>query len=316
VPRWVTKHLFNHAGIKLLALALAVFLYLHVFASQENEILIDVPLELYGIPDGLTWSGDLPATARVLFRGQGLDLLKMRARLEQARLRVEVGEARPGHYQRPLVSEDVVLPPDLRVQAVAVESPREISLEFDRLLVRRLGVVARVGGRVAPGYTVHGPTVVEPDSVLVRGPEGVLASFEYLKTEVLDISGREDMVTRRVPLVLHAGCQAIPPEVTVRVTIEPVVSRTFTALPIEVLRSRGVEVARIEPQEGIVAVSGPASVVESLAAEDLRVSIEARGLPPGGTYTLMASVELRRAAVAGAISIEPVRPEKFEVELE
>ncbi|MCK4413682.1 MAG: hypothetical protein KAY32_09065 [Candidatus Eisenbacteria sp.] len=315
MARWVSRHLFNNAGIKLLALALALFLYLHVFASQENEILIDVPLDLHGIPEGLTWSGNLPATAEVRFRGLGLDLLKMRARLEQARLRVEVGEARPGHYQRPLVSEDVILPRDLRVQAVAVESPREISLEFDRLLVCRLGVVPRVGGRVAPGYTVHGPTVVEPDTVLVRGPEAVLESFEYLKTEVLDISGCEDMVTRRVPLVLHEGCQAIPPEVTVRVTIEPVISRTFAGLPIEVLRSRGVEVVRIEPADGIVSVSGPASVLESLSAEDLRVSIEARGLPPGGTYTLMASVELRRAAVVGAISIEPVRPEKFEVEL-
>jgi len=316
VRRWLIKHLFNNAGIKLLALALAVLLYLHVFSSQENEILIGVPLELHGIPEGLTWSGELPATAAVRFRGLGLDLLKMRARLEQARLWVEVGEARPGHYQRPLVSEDVVLPTDLRVEVVGVESPREISLQFDRLLVRRLGVVPRVGGRVAPGFTVHGPTVVEPDTVLVRGPEEVLESVEYVKTDVLDISGREDMVTRRVPLVLEECCQAVPPEVTVRVTIEAVISRTFSELPIEVLRSRGVELLRLEPQEGSVAVSGPTSVIESLTAEDLRVTIEARGLPPGGTYTLMASVELRRAAVAGAISIEPVRPEKFEVELD
>lgn len=312
---WVSEHLLNNAGIKVLALVLAIVLYLHVFVSQENEILIDVPIELYGIPEGLTWSGELPSSATVRFRGLGFDLLKIRTHLERARLRVEVGEARPGHYQRPLVSEDVVLPPDLRVEAVAVEAPREISLEFDRLLVRRLGVVARVGGRVAPGYTVHGPTVVEPDSVLVRGPAEVLETIEYVKTEVFDISGREDMVTRRVPLTLHEACQAIPPEVTVRVTIEPVIARTFKDLPIQVLRSRGVEIARLEPEKGSVAVSGPASVVESLSPEDLRVTIEARGLPPEGTYTLMASVELRREAVEGAISIEPVRPEKFEVEL-
>ena len=103
---------------------------------------------------------------------------------------------------------------------------------------------------------------------------------------------------------------------TLRITIEKVISRTFTELPIGVLRSRGVSLARLEPKTGLVIVSGPASVVESLTAEELRASIDARGLPPGGTYALMASVELRRAEASGSVSIEPVKPEKFEVELQ
>jgi len=38
------------------------------------------------------------------------------------------------------------------------------------MLAKRLPVVARLEGRVAPGYTVHGRIVVEPESVSVRGP--------------------------------------------------------------------------------------------------------------------------------------------------
>jgi hypothetical protein len=314
--QWIRRHVLHNAGIKIVALALAIILYFHVFTSQENEILLDLPLQVDGVPEGLTWSGELPSHAQVRFRGLGIDLLKLRARLGSARLRVHVGEARPGHYQRPLVSDDIVLPPDLRVQALEVVSPREVFLEFDRLLVRRLGVVPRTSGRVAPGYTVHGRVQVEPESVLVRGPEGVLRSFEYLKTETVDLSGLDDMLTQRARLELHEGCQAIPAEVTLRVWIERVISRTFTELPVEVLQSRGVRLRRLEPQFGMVVVSGPVSLVESLSPDELRASIDARGLPPGGTYSLMASVELRRAEVAGSVSIEPVKPEKFEVELE
>lgn len=312
------QRVFLNAGTKIVALFLAIFVYLHVFVSQENEVVMEVPLELAGVPEGLTWSGSVPQEARVRFRGVGIDLLKMRTRLERAHLVVEVGAARPGHYQRPLVSEDVRLPADLNVQAITVESPRSISLEFDRMLAKRLPVVARLEGRVAPGYTVHGRIVVEPESVSVRGPADVLDAYTQAPTEVIDVSGRQDLITARVPLVIEecGGCEVIPAEVTVRVTIEEVVSRTFHDLPVQVLRSRGVGLERIVPEMGRVTVSGPRSVIELLQPDDLRVSIEARGLPPGGTYTLMGSVEMRRPSVGGSVSIEPVQPEKFEVTLE
>jgi len=311
------QRVFQNAGTKLVALFLAIFLYIHVFVSQESEVVMQVPLDLSGVPEGLTWSGDVPQVARVRFRGAGIDLLKMRTRLERARLVVEVGEARPGHYQRPLVSEDVLLPADLKVQAVTVESPRSISLEFDRVLARRLAVVPRLEGRVAPGYTIYGRIVVEPESVSVRGPADVLDGYTQVPTKVIDVDGRQDLITSRVALDMDdcGGCEILPPEVTVRVTIEEVVTRTFQDLPVEVLRSR-VGLARIVPETGKVAVSGPRNVIESLHPEDLRVSIEARGLPPGGTYTLMASVEMRRPGVSGSVSIEPVQPEKFEVTLD
>jgi hypothetical protein len=123
-------------------------------------------------------------------------------------------------------------------------------------------------------------------------------------------------MTWKVPVVVDAGGKAIPSDVTLRVMVEKVVSRTFLRLPIEVLRSRGVQLTRLSPETGTVTVSGPMSLVESLTPEEMRASIDARGLPPGGTYTLMASVELRRGEAAGSVSIEPVQPEKFEVELE
>ena len=69
------------------------------------------------------------------------------------------------------------------------------------------------------------------------------------------------------------------------------------------------------PSHGSVVVAGPASLVDSLSQQELRLSIDALGLPPG-TYTLMASVELNRMLEVDALSVEPVEPEKFEIELE
>lgn len=314
--RWLERHILRNAGTKLVALALALLLYFHVFTSQETELVLEVPLALHGVPEGMTWSGEMPTEASVRFRGVGVDLLKLRSRLQPARVRVDVVGARPGHFQRPLVPDDVVVAAGLRVEALEVVSPREIVLRFDQLLARRLPVLASTTGRVAPGYTVHGRVVVEPDSVSVRGPAEALEGLEHASLEPVDLTGLSDLVTRSAAVVVPAGCEALPSQATARVVIEKVVSRTFTHLPVAVLRSRGVQLRRLAPETGMVVVSGPVSLVESLEPEDLRASIDARGLPPGGVYTLMASVELRREDAAGSVSIEPVRPEKFEVELE
>lgn len=313
--QWLRRHVFRNAGIKTVSLALAITLYLHVLASQEREVIFDVPLVLHGVPETLTGSGEIPEMAKVRFKGLGLGLLKLRTHPQGPRLLLEVGDVRPGRYQRPLVTEDVVVPSDIDVQVVEVVTPREISIEFDRFVKRRLGVVPSVSGRPAPGFITFGRVVVEPESVSVQGPEGRLHSFEFLRTQAVDISDCRDVVIQRVALRVPSRCEAIPREVTVQVTIEKVISRTFAELPVEVLRSGDVKLKRMMPETGSVVVSGPATLVESLTPDELRLSIDALGLPPAA-YTLMASVELSRSLEAGAISVEPVEPEKFEVELE
>jgi YbbR domain-containing protein len=310
------EHVVRNLGTKALALGLAIVLYLHVSTSQEREVQLDVPLELQAVPAGLTWSGDLPSAARVRFRGVGIDLLKLRGRLGSVRARIDVSEAGPGLYQRHLAARDVSISQDLRVSPVEVIEPRSISLRFDRQGSRRLPVEARLEGRVPPGFIVHRRVVSAPDSVVVDGPAAVLDSMHAVPCGPIDITGQTDMLTRRVPLRVPSGCLARPPEATVRVNVERVAARVFSALPVEVLRSRDVRLRRVLPATGTVQISGPASVVEAMAPEELRVSIDARGLPPGGVYSLMASVELRRPDSAGLVAVEPVRPEKFEVELE
>ena len=56
-------------------------------------------------------------------------------------------------------------------------------------------------------------------------------------------------------------------------------------------------------------------LVEELDAEDLRLAVDARDLPTG-TYTVGASVELRRSLASGSVTVEPVQPERFELVLE
>lgn len=314
--QWMRRNIMSNLTVKLFSIVLALALYLHVFVSQEREIDIDVPFMLHGVPETLTFTEDqLPEMVRVRFRGLGFELLKARSFATDIRLPISVGSSEPGHYHRPLVSEDVLIPRDIDIQVVEIISPKAISIDFDRLITRFLLVDPVVVGRPAPGYVKVGAVIVEPDSVGVRGPQRRLQSFGMPRAEAVDIAGSSAGLAKLVGVRVPAGCEAIPPQVTVRVMIEKVTSRRFTDLPVEVLHSGNIILRELTPRNGTVVVTGPSSVVSSLTADEMRLSIDALALLPG-TYTLMASVELSRQFRGDAVSVEPVEPEKFEVKLE
>ncbi len=312
---WMRKHIFANITVKLFSLVLALALWLHVFVSQEGELDIAVPFQLIGVSEDLSSSGEIPDVVRVRFSGLGFELLKVRSFDMGLRINLGVGQIEPGRYHRPLVSEDVIIPRDIHVRVVEILSPKSISLMFDRLVTRQLAVIPSLTGRPAPGFVRVGPVTVEPDSVGVKGPEQRLISFISPKAEVLDISGADAGITGLVGVRVPAGCEAIPPQVTVRVSVEKVISRTFADLPVEVFHAGNVSLKQMVPETGSVVVTGPISVIESLTAEEMRLSIDALTLLPG-TYTLMASVMLSRQFKSETVSLEPVEPEKFEVVLE
>src|SRR6185312_14698714 len=60
---------FDHFGLKVLALALALLLWLVVAGEETVERSVRVPLELQQVPIGLDLMSDPPATVDVMVRG-------------------------------------------------------------------------------------------------------------------------------------------------------------------------------------------------------------------------------------------------------
>ncbi len=312
---WLHKYVFANLGTKALALLLALVVYAHVLTSQEREVVFDVPFALAGLPEDVMVVGDIPATVKVRFRGYGVDLIRARVKLATIRLEARVVDARPGRLQRPLVCEDVLIPGDLSVKPIEVVEPKVVSLELDRVVSRSLPVAPSSRGQPAPGYVLFGKVVTKPESVLVRGPAGIVERLQSVPTAPIDATGATADLTRRAPLLVPEGCTCIPEAVTVRVGVEKVVRVRFTDLPVAVHHSSGVRLKSVVPPTGSVSVSGPAAAVELLSRDDLRISIDATTLP-AGTYSLPAVVNIKRSARRADLAIEPVEPEKFEVTLE
>jgi YbbR domain-containing protein len=140
-------------------------------------------------------------------------------------------------------------------------------------------------GAPAAGYSVRA-VVVEPPLVSLTGSSGALDAVTALKTEPIDISAADGVVTRLVALQLPEGTsfgagESSAARVTVR--IEPIELPFQARLPVSIQLSGLADglTASFSPQSAAVNVSGSSGQLGSLAGTALLAVIDLNGLPPG-----------------------------------
>ncbi len=135
-------------------------------------------------------------------------------------------------------------------------------------------------GEPARGYRLL-DVKVEPSSVQVTGSPALIDALR-VQTEPVDISGLDESESRRVTLDLPSGVERVEVQpVVVTLEIEPILSSDVVRRPVEV-RALGEDLeAVIEPEEVRVFLFGPLPVLDSLAEEDVRVTVDLLNLVTG-----------------------------------
>lgn len=146
-----------------------------------------------------------------------------------------------------------------------------------------VNVVPQIVGAPAAGYAIAG-VEINPASIFVTGLPAVTSNLHTWSVPI-DVTGFRTTKTVHLKLPMHAGLTKLEPstvEATVR--IEPSASKTFTALNIQMNNvPKDVQVKFTGSQSVDVTVVGPASVIGTLTAAQLRVYIDAGILKPGST---------------------------------
>jgi hypothetical protein len=219
-----------------LSLALLVWLYAR---SRDQEVLdnVPVPVQVTLEPEQaehyrLEVAG--PNHVMVSFTGSPLRIRELQGMLQHNELQIPMTFAVPAEHLHEARYSDSILvdgtdlhtPPG--VTAVVVEGRNRVSLTLHRLIERRLPV--RFDAVNEEGAA---PVVIEPATVLVRGPQEVLERARVIATQPSELPARSPLAGSvvRVPLVQELEgrpVQALPNRVTVR---RPAQARKVYELP-------------------------------------------------------------------------------------
>jgi YbbR domain-containing protein len=191
---------FDNVGIKIAAVVLALLVYFHVKTERQDELNFRVPVELKGLRDSLTWTGDLPQDVTVTMRGKLKNLLKLK--LSSVRISVDVSEAGPGRFQRTLSAGDVPIEDASEVAVTHFAGPEQVDIRIERKLSKSVRIVPVVTGKAPKGVVLLETPIVSPESTVVTGPASLISAMDSLCTEPIDISERREAFSLKMNLDL------------------------------------------------------------------------------------------------------------------
>ena len=178
------KFITANLGWKLLALLIAVALWIAIAREPELATSIAVPIEFKNIPDDLDIGSNLPDRVRLEIRGPSGRL--SRDNLADLAVILDLHDAGPGERTYNIRPADINLPAGVSFYRAL---PSQITLRFDKLLTKEVEI------RVAPyskgppdGYRVRSYTLA-PAKTFIRGPEERVKSITHVTLDPVDLSG-------------------------------------------------------------------------------------------------------------------------------
>jgi YbbR domain-containing protein len=212
--RWFMRNL----GFKIVALLVAVVVWLGVETERQAEVRYPVPLEIVTESDEETVLEGPPRTVEVTFSGAGKDLLRLGDQPFRVREVLEPG--RTGPRRITLDPENVSGGGNLAVRAVSIE-PSVISLTVDRVVSKRVSLRPLDDPEPRRGYEVAGPVSFDPPAVTLIGARSVLADIDTVAVDLGRFRSAREDVEVAIPLTIpeHPELIVQPDSVTVRIPI-------------------------------------------------------------------------------------------------
>jgi YbbR domain-containing protein len=207
---------FRNLGYQLLAVVIALFLWVVARGTASVERGFDIPVVLQGVPD------DLVVT------GQGADIVNLRVLGTRAALRnfdperleygIDVSTSKPGQATFEIDLSRFDLPRGARIVS---RSPSRIDLSFERRVAKTLKVKPDLEGAPAEGYRVA-EVEVEPPRVRISGARSEVLRLSEVVTETIDVAGATSPIEREVRVSAGPGhvWAESPRVVKVRVVVE------------------------------------------------------------------------------------------------
>jgi len=290
---------FRNLGLKVLALALAILLWLTVAGEHVVERSLRVPLEFRNVPQALEIVGNTPDTVDVRLRGSSALLSRVQPGEIVAVL--DLAGARSGSRLFHIRADEVRAPFGVEVAQVI---PSTLALELEKAARRTVPVQPATDGDPAPGY-VTGRITSEPAAVEIVGPESRVRQVTEATTEPVPIKDATARVRDAVAIgITDTSVRLVQPQnaqVTVEILPAPV-ERQLTGLPVRYRNLSAGLSAQMSPRFVNISIRGGQDALAKVGPDAVQAYVDLAGLG-AGRYNLRVQVDPTEHF--GVVAIEP-----------
>jgi YbbR-like protein len=260
-----------------------IFWYLNSL-GKNIEAELKYPVRYINLPKERVLSEELPSKLDLYLKGPGYSILKLKLSGTRAPLILDMsminyrrasGSKTLNYY---IVTTGLIpkLKNELRTECdITSIRPDTLFFSLDRIVTKSVPVVADLEVLTEKQYSVKGPVLVTPDSVMVTGPKQVMDTLTHVRTRFRKFSGVDETVIRSIPLKTPGGFTASIRKVTVTVPVEQF-TEAEKLVPVRILNCPDSINVRIFPDEVKVRCRVAVSDYDEFKAMPFEVTLDLR----------------------------------------
>lgn len=263
--------LLNNIGKKVLAIVIAISLWLVANLQHDIEKNIAIDVNYANLPPGLVVVNNPPEKLNLRVRGPRSQLSSITAK--NMLFTIDLSNIAGGMSKFEIGTDQITPPRDVQVTGI---SPAEIKIEADTLAEKKVQVEPSIGPAEV-GYEIIGEPQVSPSTARIEGPKNLLSKINSITTDPVSVKGEKSKFTIEVPLRSPYSTVKIIGDNTVKVTIdikEKTLEKEFNDLNISYINFDDFNFETNGSTATELAFEGPFSIINNLNSNDIELYVD------------------------------------------
>ncbi|TDJ56448.1 MAG: hypothetical protein E2O46_01045 [Ignavibacteria bacterium] len=217
----------------IISIAFSVIIWGTISLSEEYYANVNVPLRVVDFPIGYTIGNKIPENITIKLRGIGWKLFSVNIG-KDVTYNISVNED-SGFKQIRLMdhlTDNRWMLSELDIIDIV---PNSLSFSIERRIHKKLPIVADLSLDFKAGYGLAKQIVIEPDSVVIDGPQSVVNSLTEIKTKAIKLSSLDRFTIKNIDFINLPGTSFGTRFVSVNFDIQRIVDKQFDDIYVEVL---------------------------------------------------------------------------------
>ena len=256
----------------VLIVLFSIMLWVYVSFSGDYSITLKLPVEIENIPSGYALSSISTNSVSISIKGQGWQLAQNTLGRNPKFKVLCKGKKKK---QKISVRNEFVNNPWLSSTLQIVEaSPQNIELTIEQIKTKKVEVIPIVSYEFKPGYGLVSRIKVEPDSVVVIGPESKVEKIEFVQTKLEIFEKLDHSISEVIPLVKSKYLNYNIDRCKISFEVEKIVDKSIDNVPVE---TKGVPPSQqlvLTPNNIRVVLRGGINRLSKLSAKDIKAYVK------------------------------------------
>ena len=275
--------LTNTNQIKRLLYSFVIAFIFWFFIKSEDtySVTTSIPLVARNLQEQKTYKEEVPESIIVSLKGSGRAFIWLRffdnfyedykAVIDLSSIADEYNFELDQYYKNN--PEKIVLPTSLDLEFVEVISPRNIKINLDQYLVKKVPIMSEIMVTTSAGYIQVGE-VFSPDSISIGGPQEIVDTIDFVKTQKDTLV---DLVSSVESEFLIINPDRVvdfdPKKVKGFINIQPISETIVTGIPVKLINKPNDINVFVNPATVSLTIVGGLDQIAKIRSTDIEVLI-------------------------------------------